>query len=66
MSAPAVIIESIRRESTMQRTLSEDDDVIQALTATGPNEPFHVGPLPGRSALSLSTSILRRDISDQG
>jgi len=44
-----MVIASVGRESTMQRTLSEDDDVIQTLAANGPNEPFHVGPLPGRT-----------------
>src|SRR4029077_12238614 len=49
MSAPVMVIASVGRESTMQRTLSEDDDVIQTLAANGPNEPFHVGPLPRRA-----------------
>src|SRR3954462_5368364 len=49
MSAPAVVIGNIRRESTTQRALSEDDDVIQTLAANRTNEPFDIGPLPGRS-----------------
>src|SRR3954451_24276849 len=49
MSAPAVVIGNIRRESTTQRALSEDDDVIQTLAANRANEPFDIGPLPGRS-----------------
>jgi hypothetical protein len=49
MSAPTVVIGQIRRESTMQRALPEDYDVIQTFAATGTNAPFDVGPLPGRS-----------------
>jgi hypothetical protein len=33
----------------MQRAFAEDDDMIQALAANGPDEPFDVGPLPRRS-----------------
>src|SRR3982751_6934998 len=47
MSAPAVVIRSVRRESTTERALSEDDDVIQALAAKGTDEPFDIGSLPG-------------------
>src|SRR3954451_21126510 len=49
MSAPAVVIRNIRGEGTTERALSEDDDVIQTLAANGTNEPFDIGPLPGRS-----------------
>src|SRR3954462_1198655 len=49
MSTPTVVIGNIRRESTTERVLSEDDDVIQTLAAKGTNEPFDIGPLPGRS-----------------
>jgi hypothetical protein len=49
MSAPVVVVGNIRRESMIQRALSEDDDVIQAFAANGTNAPFHIGPLPGRS-----------------
>src|SRR3954447_16174174 len=49
MSAPAVVIGNIRRESTTQRALSEDDDVIQTLAANRTNEPFDIRPLQGRS-----------------
>ena len=33
----------------MQRAFAEYDDVIQALAANGPDEPFDVGPLPWSS-----------------
>jgi hypothetical protein len=49
MCAPTVVIGNIRRESTTERALSEDDDVIQTLAAKGTNEPFDISPLPGRS-----------------
>src|SRR3954451_14330785 len=48
-SAPAMVIGNIRRESTTERALSEDDDVIQTLAAKESHEPFDRGPLPGRS-----------------
>src|SRR3954447_25106668 len=49
MRAPAVVIGNIRRESTTERALSEDDHMIQTLAAEGTNEPFDISPLPGRS-----------------
>ena len=49
MSAPAVVIGNIRRESTTERVLSEHDDVIQTLAANGTNESFDIGALAGRS-----------------
>jgi len=49
MSAATVVVGKIRRESTMHRALPEDNDVIQTFAANGANEPFDIGPLPGRS-----------------
>src|SRR5947209_713904 len=49
MRAPLMVIGNVRSESTMQRALSEDDDVIQTLAANRSNEPFNVGPMPRRS-----------------
>src|SRR6476659_5743312 len=49
MSAPAMVIGNIRCESTTERALSEHDHVIETLAANGPNEPFDIGPLPGRA-----------------
>ena len=46
---PVLAIRKIRFESTTERALSEDDDVIQTLAAKGTNEPFDIGPLPRRS-----------------
>ena len=39
-----MVIGSVRRERTLQRALTKDDDMIQTLAANGPNEPFDVGP----------------------
>jgi len=49
MSAPLMVIGNVRSESTMQRALAEDDDVIQTLAANRSNEPFNVGPMPRRA-----------------
>ena len=49
VSAPVMVIGSVRRQRAMQRAFAEDDDVIRTLAANGPNEPFDVGPLPRRS-----------------
>ena len=46
---PVVVIGNIRLESTTERALSENDDVIQTLAANRGNEPFDLSPLPGRS-----------------
>ena len=49
MSAPAVVIANIGGKRSVQRTLSEDDHVIQAFAANGSDQPFNVGPLPRRA-----------------
>jgi hypothetical protein len=33
----------------MQASLVERDHMIQAFAANGPDRPFHIGALPGRS-----------------
>ena len=49
VSSPPMVISAVRRECPMQRAFAEYDDMIEALAANGPNEPFDVGPLPRRS-----------------
>ena len=49
VSSPPMVISAVRRECPMQRAFAEYDDMIQALAANGPDEPFDVGPLPRRS-----------------
>src|SRR5262249_50296905 len=49
VSSPPMVISAVRRECSMQRVFAEYDDMIQALAANGPDEPFDVGPLPRRS-----------------
>jgi hypothetical protein len=44
-----MVISAVRRECSMQREFAEYDDMIQALAANGPDEPFDVGPVPRRS-----------------
>ena len=46
VSSPPMVISAVRRECPMQRAFAEYDDMIQALAANGPDEPFDVGPLP--------------------
>ena len=49
VSSPPMVIIAIRCECPMQRVFSEYDDMIHALAANGPDEPFNVGPLPWSS-----------------
>ena len=49
-----MVISAVRRECPMQRAFAEYDDMIQALAANGPNEPFDVGPLPRRLAAPIT------------
>ena len=44
-----MVIANVGREGSVQRTLPEDDHVIEAFAANGANQPFYVGPLPRRS-----------------
>src|SRR6516164_6361512 len=49
VSSPPMVRSAVRGECPMQKAFAEYDDMIQALAANGPHEPFHVGPLPRRS-----------------
>src|SRR5688572_8697594 len=49
VSAPGMVVRCIGGERAMQGTVAEDDHMVHTLTTNGPDEPFNIRALPGRT-----------------